>query len=739
MIFHGHHKEFAMRSSPAFPSRLSSLLLALALPLAVTTVLPAQTFEGSSQVTSIEVPVNIVTRDGQPVRGLSAEDFEIYDGGDRQKISSFEVIDLKLLNPAESAAPRAAGAPAPPPAELRSAARRHFLLLFDLSFSTPSSILRARTAARDFVLHSLQPTDLAAVATYSLESGPKLVVTFTPDRSQLARAVDTLGYRQSFDARTRSEPLRFLVEPPDTALLSEAAGRGGESPLRAQQDQVLYEYLQSIALVAEKQERDFQMGRIASYSRALAQVARSLSSVEGRKQVVFFSEGFDSRLFVGRDTTDPDALVDNDRVIFGQSYYVDNDQRYGNTSVQDNLRRMLEVFRRSDCVIHVVDIGGLRAGADQQARPNGEAGLFYIAHETGGNLFKDANNLRDPLNQVLEQTSVTYLLTFERSDLKTDGSYHRLKVKAKLPAGARLTHREGYFAPRPFKDLDPLEKNLLASDDIASAAPKRDLALNVLAASFRATPGQAYVPVIIEAGGPSLLTGVTGKKLNVEIYAYVSDEKGRMLDFFNRRVELDLDKGKARQGIAEGGVKYYGHFDLEPGGYQIRVLVRNADTGRTGVQTVALTVPAYSAAQPVLLPPFFIEERQKWLLVREQAGDSQGSVVYPFTVAGEPYVPAAYPVLREEKTARLCLVAYNLGKGDLAVKGEVLAADGKTSPLGKLTQVERTATGIQGFDKLVATFDPAGLGAGEYVLRVAVTDPLTGHKQMNSLPFQVVR
>ncbi|MEO6194635.1 MAG: VWA domain-containing protein [Thermoanaerobaculia bacterium] len=724
-----------MRSSPAFRHRLSGLLLAL--PLAVTAALPAQTFEGSSQVTSIEVPVNIVTRDGEPVRGFTAADFEVYDGGDRQKISSFEVVDLKLLNPVESApAPGAAAAPPRPPVELRAAARRHFLLLFDLSFSTPSSILKARTAARDFVLHSLQPTDLAAVATYSLESGPKLVVTFTPDRAQLARAVDTLGYRQAFD-QARSEPLRFLVEPPDTALLSVAAGRG-DAPLR-QQDQGLYDYLQSVALVAEKQERDFQMGRIASYARSLAQVARSLSAVEGRKQIVFFSEGFDGRLFVGRDTTDPDALVDNDRVIFGQSYYVDNDQRYGNTGVQENLRRMLDVFRRSDCVIQAVDIGGLRAGADQQARPSGEASLFYIANETGGNLFKDANNLLDPLNRVLEQTSVTYLLTFERSDLKTDGAYHRLKVKAKLPPGARLTYRAGYFAPRPFKDLDPLEKNLLASDDIASAAPKRDLALNVLAASFRATPSQAYVPVIIEAGGPSLLAGVTGKKLNVEIYAYVSDEKGRMLDFFNRRVALDLDKGKARQGIADGGVKYYGHFDLEPGSYRIRVLVRNADTGRAGVQTVPVTVPVYSAAQPVLLPPFFIEERQKWLLVREQAGDSQGSVVYPFTVAGEPYVPAAYPVLREEKTARLCLVAYNLGKGDLAVKGEVLAADGKTSPLGKLTRVERTATGIQGFDKLVATFDPAGLGAGEYVLRVAVTDPLTGHQQINSLPFQVVR
>ena len=111
-----------------------------------------------------------------------------------------------------------------------------------------------------------------------------------------------------------------------------------------------------------------------------------------------------------------------------------------------------------------------------------------MANETGGELFKDANNLREPLDRVLERTSVTYLLTFERSDLKPDGGYHKLRVKAKLPPGARLTHRTGYYAPRPFKELDPLEKNLLASDRIASAAPRRDVALDVLAAAFRASP-----------------------------------------------------------------------------------------------------------------------------------------------------------------------------------------------------------------------------------------------------------
>ncbi len=259
----------------------------------------------------------------------------------------------------------------------------------------------------------------------------------------------------------------------------------------------------------------------------------------------------------------------------------------------------------------------------------------------------------------------------------------------------------------------------------------------MLAAAFRAGEAQSYVPVIVEIGGRSLLAGHAEAKLNVEIYSYVSDAEGRMRDFFSQRVALDLEKG--RQAMEDGGIKYYGHFDLEPGSYQVRVLVRNGDTGRTGVQTVAVEVPPYSQTEPVLLPPFFMEERQKWLLVREQErGGAQQSVVYPFTVGGEPYVPAARPVLRREKTARLCLVAYNLGKGDLAVHGRVTAADGTSFPAGRLSKVERTATGIQGLDKLLATFDPAGLMAGEYILQVAVTDPATGQKEASSLPFNVV-
>ena len=710
---------------------LALTLLAAAPAKPKTAQAPPETFDDTSQVVAVEVPVNVVDRDGKPVRGLSAADFEVFDGNERQTITSFEVIDLEALQPA--------GAPAAlTDMALGSVARRHFLLLFDLSFSTPTTVLKARLAARDFLLSSLHPSDLAAVATYSIEHGPKLVVTFTPDRAQLAQAIDTLGLRRSNEAQ-RADPLRFMLETPGLNLVDSGFNPGTEgADLRAQRDQILSEHLNAISMASERSDRTFEVGRISTYSRSMADMAKALNSVKGRKHVLYFSEGFDSRLLVGRETTEEDSNTDNQNIMVGRSWLVDNDSRYGNTALQGDLNKMLEEFRRADCVIQAVDIGGLRAGGDARDRPraSGQEALFYLANETGGELFKDANNLREPLERVLSRTSLTYLLAFERSDLKPDGGYHRLRVKAKLPSGARLSHRAGYYAPRPFKDLDPLEKSLLASDGIASALPRRDLNMNVLVAPFRASEEQAYVPVIIEVGGPKLLTGHKGDKLNVEFYAYVSDNQGRMRDFFTQMVAFDMDK--ARKALEQTGIKYYGHFDLPPGNYQVRVLVRNAETGRTAVQSMRVEVPTYAQAQPTLLPPFFIEEDQKWVMVREREGGPQASVVYPFTVSGEPYVPAARPVLRRHQPARLCLVAYNLGKGDLALQGHVVAADGSASPAGRLAMVERTATGISGLDKLIATFDPAGLNGGDYVLNIAVTDPSTGLKETNSLPFHVL-
>jgi VWFA-related protein len=695
-----------------------------------------QAFEETSQVVAVEVPVNVVDREGKPLRGLTAADFEVFDGGQRQKVTGFEVVDLRTRESVDAKAD-----PKEPVREDVPSARRHFLLLFDFSFSSPTATLKARLAARDFLLNGLHPSDLAAVATYSVEHGPQLVVTFTPDRAQLARAIDTLGMKRGYSEGFKQDPLRFMVEPPVSAQLDLATSAGRGPDLRAQEDQAALEFMQSINNAAERDERTFERSRITTFTKALGAMAKTLDSVAGRKHVVLFSEGFDSKLLMGRsDTTDEEARTDEQNAFHGRVWMSDSDQRFGSTGLQGDVQRMLEEFKRADCVIQAVDIGGLRTTAESaggRPRSGGQEALFYIANETGGELFKDTNNLGNQLRSVLERTSVTYLLTFERSDLKLNGSYHRLRVKAKLPSGARLSHRVGYYEPRPFKELAPLEKSLLASNGIMNAAPKRDLDLNLLVAPFRSSEKMSYVPVIIEVPGRKLLEGHSAGSLNVEFYAYVNDRLGSMLDYFSEVVTLEI--GHGREGLQAGGIKYYGHFDLPPGDYKVRVLVRNADTGRTVVSMVPVQVPAYTADDPVLLPPFFMEEQRSWVMVRESSESGRPKVVYPFTVNGEPYVPSAKPMLKAEGQARLVLVAYNLSPGEVAVDAQVTGADGKAMPGGRIDKVERTPTGISGVDKLLATFEPTGLAAGDYVLQIAVTNPSTGIKELSSLPFQVVQ
>ena len=153
----------------------------------------------------MQVPVNVFLRNGDPVRGLTVDDFALFEDGTRREITGMDVIDLEVVS--HDVGPRQADLLIP------QAARRHVLLLLDLSFSDASTVIKAREAAREFVLHSLHPTDLVAVATHSVETGARLVVTFTPDRAQVARGIDTLGAPRLLHLVKR-DPLNFIIDDP---------------------------------------------------------------------------------------------------------------------------------------------------------------------------------------------------------------------------------------------------------------------------------------------------------------------------------------------------------------------------------------------------------------------------------------------------------------------------------------------------------------------------------------------
>lgn len=700
---------------------------------------PAETFRDSSTITLIEVPVQVVDRDGNPVRGLAASDFELSDDGQAQQIAGLEVVDLETFRPSRVEAERAA-------LSLPSSARRRFLLLFDFTFSNPNAVVRSREAARKFVLEGLHPTDLAAVATFSVEQGSRLLVTFTSDRAQLARAIDTLGVSE-LTQRGVLDPLRFFYEPPESLKVEDVGAASGST---FDANSALSEHLLSILLERQKIEKTYARTRITAWSRGMEDLAKSLGSLDGRKNIVLFTEGFDGSLVFGRDASRNNGAIQTDQQLIerGLFWLVDSDNSFGNNAMQSRLREMLEEFRRADSVLQVVDLGGLRTEAStSSAHSNSESdrlkdnvdALFYLANTTGGVLFEQSNDIGTKLTDLLDRSSVTYVLSFYPQNLQSDGSFRKLKVKLRSGAGpraAKLSYRTGYYAPKPYAELHPLERSLLAAEALQTLSPKRDIELRLLAAPFRSGESKAYVPVILEIDGKSLLDGQTGDKAGLEIYVYASTIAGEMRDFRTQVLAIDLQRQRAA--IEQRGIKYYAHLDLPAGEFQIRVLVRNNITGKVAVTSQNLEILSSHDTRAQLLPPFFFDTHADWLMVREKTQDSGApSVVYPFTVNGQTFVPTALPHLLRGQDNKLCLIAYGFGKGPLALQSRIVGTEGLTHPGGKVKLEERTVTGFEGFDKILASFDPESLNAGEYLLEVTLEDTDSGLAKAAKIPFVV--
>ncbi len=702
-------------------------LLAPAAPRAI-----AQRFSGeSANVVAIEVPVEVI-KNGEPVRGLKAADFEVSEGRKKLKITGFDVVDLAAI-PAPSEAV---------PAPLPIAARRHFLFLFDLTFSEPKSVLKARQAAADLVTKSLHPSDLVAVATYSASKGPQLVLGFTADRRQVAAAIDTLGVVQPLERSQAADPLKLTYE---TELASSfnshiTPGRGGSAGSGGKEsvEEALLDNLKTLSEATARQDRQNQANHVIALSRSLGDLARMMGNVEGRKYVVYLSEGFDSSLLTG--TTDAEEVQQNNTTAETTPWALPTEGRTGDTRTLDRLEKMFDAFRRADCVIQAVDIGGLRGSGDLGfVRPNGKDALFNMAKSTGGELFENWNDLGGAMGAMLRRTSVTYVLTLQPEDLKLDGAYHKISVDLKnAPSGSRVVVKPGYFAPLPFAQKSPLERLLNAADTIVGGNESGAISMSVLAAPFHLDNGPtAYVPVVMEIDGASLLANQQGEVAPTEVYAYAMDASGGVRDFFSQTLGLDLQKVGPQ--LKASGLKFFGHLDLPPGDYSVRAMVRNGKTGAYSLRVVPVKVPAFTqAGGPYLLPPLFSEPPGRWLMIREaKRGTATGEPPYPFMIGDQPYIPTSRPVLGAGQDAQFSLVVYNLGAGEVQAAGKVLGADGKEVQATALTLTDRERGDGAGPDRLTASFKAPQLQPGEYRLQVTLTG--AGAPQTSTIAFLVAK
>lgn len=715
-----------MMRKPRIPALLFALLIAaLPAPVLPQAEEPKAPVRERAEVVLVEVPVRVVDREGQPIRGLTAKDFELFDDGRKQEIVGFDAIDLaqkgkELPGGAES---------------LHPAARRHFLVLFDLTFARPSAILAAQRAAKQFVLNGMADRDFAAVATFSVENGVRLLVTFSSDRVQLARAIDTLGITITEDLS--KDPLAFAF---DISLIG-AGARGQGIPEKEGKAAGIIDTLQTLAQISKARVDEYARGRVAQLTQSFSSLARTLDTVQGRKDVIYLSEGFESRLLVGATDTDQER----DWIVSGEQWKVDQEKRFGNTHLRQQVNFMTDLFRRSDCVIHAVDIAGLATDIDpssQSSPVRGENALFEIANSTGGEVLRNDNDFRAQLERLVTRTNLVYVLAFRpQKSAKGDDRFHDLKVKVRAP-GARVSARAGYYEKRPFRVLSPLERSLSAADIIANEIPISDIPPRILAVPFPRQEGSevhASVPVLVEIPGDRLLAGNGPARADAEVYVYVSDSNGQLRDFFAQAIGIDLARNRDK--LEKGLLRYAGELRLPPGDYRLRVLVRNAETGRAGLAVQPLHVPAFTAGQPYLVPPIFLEPSNGGMMVR-RTGSSGSSSEDPLLGAGvEDLVPAAAPSVSPGTPSRVSIVTYHFAEENrepiLKMGAQVLAEDGRPMGDGMISLVGKGPIEADGRQLLLVSFTPAKLSPGLYSLRVILQDGATGRGSHASAPFRV--
>jgi VWFA-related protein len=685
----------------------------LALALAIPSVTSGEErkappkFEATLNV--VAVPVFVTDAQGRALAGLSKDEFEITDDGQPVEIVGFQAFD--------SGDPAIADL-----LEEAPAARRQFLLLFDLSFSTVSGLVRAQKAALDFVAAKLRPYDLAAVATLSATHGVRLLQSFSGDRAQLRRAVQSLGVMQ---LDRRADPLGLVF---DLRELGGSAPLAAHGEIGAKDD--FGEDLREMLVRYQQMETTSYEQRIFALVDALGQLGRALGSLQGRKQVILFSSGFESTSLSG--SQGEDAMAASEAVLHGRTWEVRSGSRFGENQLRTEMQRALRSFSTSDAVVHAVDLSGLAAQGEvsrafkEPRQRGGEESLEQITNLGGGRLFKKTNDVNRALAEVLELSRYYYLVAFEPARAKGPGQFHKLRVRAK-PKGSQVSHRSGYFERKVYEETTPLEREFEAAEVIAKGVERGEIGVRVMAVPYTSTEGAVTLPVVVEVDGASLRGAKTDEKIGLEVFGYAFDGKGNAVDSVSFTTSLDPAVVGSR--LREHGAQLHATFTVPAGKHDLRFLVRDAATGRSGSSWLAVTVPALDQGSGVaLFPPLFMGDPKEWLVLHARSARTTGDRS-PFVVDQEPFVPRARPRLRNGEAQRVCLLAFDGGVQfdpgtSFEIKPALLDHEGGVVSVGRF-QVLRT-TAETGFRRFVLGFTPSEVPPGDYSFRVRLRDPASG-------------
>jgi VWFA-related protein len=522
-------------------------------------------------VTLVQIDAVVTDQKGKHVTDLKPEDFELFEDNRRQQITNFSYVSARPahgeVTARPSAPPNPNTRPGPPVGSVRlrpDQVRRTIALVVDDIGMSFESIGAVKQSLRKFVDEQMEAGDLVAIIRTG--AGVGALQQFTADKRQLHAAIERVRFNLMFGGGHGAF---------SSMSAAPFAGDTGFGAAR------MRTFISSSSVTREEMFTTGTLGTIGL-------IVNGLKDLPGRKSVILLSDGF--------------QLL-----------------RSSDFRVLEATRRLVDAANRASVVVYTIDPRGQQttgltaadstafhslADLNRVSSDRGtqlfqtQGGLNYLANQTGGFFIRNTNNLSEGVGRVLDDQEGYYLIGYipEPSSFKTASgkrAFHNLNLRIKR-AGLRVRSRTGFYGLTDEEASPASSGTQQIIKAITSPFTSGDINLKLTSLFGHDAKEGSFMRSImhIDARDISFSEEQAGqRKATIEIVAFTFASHGEIVGREARGYNLSV-RSDGFQKLLDDGFIYALNVPIKkPGGYQLRIAVRDPRAERVGSASQFIDVP----------------------------------------------------------------------------------------------------------------------------------------------------